>query len=275
MTIKRILVPAGGGKNFEVLLDTAFRLGEKFSAQVMGLFVQPADVFNITGMDAPLAFIETTQQIRRDAAASAESAFKAATKRFPHVDSVFRSVEGEIEASFIAHARLADMSVIMPPDPHEDGFWGSSFWFDVQNATLFRSGRPVLVVPPHAAKLNFDNVAIAWKDSLEASRAVSAAQPFMTPAREVHLLTIKEGEDDAASLQKVEEYMALHYDSVRSEILNGEPHQVGKLLLAKAYDLEALLIMGAYSHWRWRERLLGGATEYVLNEASIPVLMTH
>ena len=33
--------------------------------------------------------------------------------------------------------------------------------------------------------------------------------------------------------------------------------------------------MGAFSHWRWRERLLGGVTDYMLREASIPVLMMH
>ena len=36
-----------------------------------------------------------------------------------------------------------------------------------------------------------------------------------------------------------------------------------------------MAIMGAFSHWRWQERLLGGATDYVLSEASIPVLMMH
>jgi hypothetical protein len=32
MAIKRILLPVGGGESFEALLDTAFHLGERFSA---------------------------------------------------------------------------------------------------------------------------------------------------------------------------------------------------------------------------------------------------
>lgn len=279
MAIKRVLLPVGGGESFEALLDTAFHLGEKFSAQVMGLFVRPSDLiipyFDITGMEEPFTFIEAAQRSRRDAVAKAESTFKTVSERFPHVESVFRSVTGDIEASFIQHARLADISVITPPDPLEDGFWGSRYWIDVQNAMLFRSGRPVLVVPPHAVKLSFETVMIAWKDSLEAARAIAAAQPFMALAREVHLVTIKEGDNAVASLQEVEDYLTLHYDEVRSEVISGESHQVGKLLLAQAYGRGALLIMGAYSHWRWRERLLGGATDYVLHEASIPVLMMH
>ncbi len=33
--------------------------------------------------------------------------------------------------------------------------------------------------------------------------------------------------------------------------------------------------MGAYSHSRWQERVFGGATEYIFNEARTPVLMMH
>ena len=279
MAIKRVLLPVGPGESFEALFNTAFQLGEKFSAQVMGLFAEPPGLvipyFDVTGMEETFTLIETAQQSRREAAERAQSSFKASADRFPHVESVFRSVTGDVESSFIQHVRLADISVITPPDPLEDGFWGSRYWIDVQNATLFGSGRPVLVVPPRAVKLNFETVVIAWKESLEAARAIAAAQPFMALAREVHLFTIKEGDNTVASLQEAEEYLSLHYDEVRGEVISGETHQVGKLLLAQAYRLGALLVMGAYSHWRWRERLLGGATDYVLREASIPVLMMH
>ena len=279
MAIKRVLLPVSGSDSSEALSDTAFDLGEKLSAQVMGLLVQPSGLvipyFDITGMEETFTLIEAAQQSRRDAVARAQSTFKAGAERFPHVESVFRSVTGDVEGSFIHHARLADISVITPPDPLENGFWGSPYWLDVQNATLFGSGRPVLVVPPRAARLSFETVVIAWKESLEAARAIAAAQPFMAMARKVHLFTIKEGENTAASLQETEEYLSLHYNEVRSEIVTGESYEVGKLLLAEAYRLGALLVMGAYSHWRWQERLLGGVTEYVLREASIPVLMMH
>ncbi len=279
MAIKRVLMPVSGGGDFESLSETAFHVAERFSAQVMGLFVQPPDLvipyFDVTGMEETSTLIETAQQARREAAARAQSMFKASSQRFPHVESVLRSVTGDVEASFAHHSRLADLSVITPPDPLENGFWGSPYWLDVQNATLFRSGRPVLFVPPRAIKPSFDTVVIAWKESLEAARAIAAAQPFMALAREVHLFAITEDGNAATSLQEAEDYLSLHYDEVRSEVVAGDSHDVGKLLLAQAYRLGALLVMGAFSHWRWRERLLGGATDYVLREASIPVLMMH
>lgn len=279
MAIKRVLLPVGGDESAEPLSDIAFHLGEKFSAQVMGLFVQTPSLeipyFDVTGMEESRVLIERAQQSKREAAAKAESNFKSKTERFPHVETVFRSVVGDVEASFVQHSRLADISVVTPPDPLEDGFWGSRYWLDVQNATLFRSGRPVLFVPPRAISPSFETVVIAWKESLEAARAIAAAQPFMALAREVHLFTIDDGSKAKTSLREVEEYLLLHYAEVRSEIIKAESHEVGRLLLAKAYHLGALLVMGAFSHWRLRERLLGGATDYVLREASIPVLMMH
>ena len=55
---------------------------------------------------------------------------------------------------------------------------------------------------------------------------------------------------------------------------DGRP--AGEVLLAKARELGAdLLVMGAYSHTRLRERILGGVTKYVLEHADIPVLAFH
>ena len=281
MAIKRVLLPVTEGARFEPLADAAFYLGETFSAQVVGLFVQapalviPVDDFVSVAEVGTLA--AAARERRREAAVKAESMFKAATERFPHVESAYRSITDDVAASFVQHGRLADISVIGQPDTLEDGFWGSSYWVDMQNALLFRSGRPMLMVPAQAGRPKFETVVIAWKQSLEAARAIAAAQPFMATAREVHLFTIDDGKGSEAvtSLREAEEYLSLHYNELRSEVIRGEPHQVGKLLLAQATRLGALLVMGAFSHWRWQERLLGGATDYVLREANTPVLMMH
>jgi nucleotide-binding universal stress UspA family protein len=97
------------------------------------------------------------------------------------------------------------------------------------------------------------------------------------PACEVHLVTV--GESDAAvqSLEDVERSPQLHYSEVRSEAI---PHRlqkaVAETLLDRAQALGgALLVMGAYSHWRWREQVFGGVTEAILARARSPVLMAH
>jgi nucleotide-binding universal stress UspA family protein len=48
------------------------------------------------------------------------------------------------------------------------------------------------------------------------------------------------------------------------------------LLLSLAIAFAAAsVVMGAYGHWRWREWMFGGATDHVLRNPSVPVLMIH
>ncbi len=62
---------------------------------------------------------------------------------------------------------------------------------------------------------------------------------------------------------------------LRSEVISSGGN-TGETLLRRCRDLGgALLVMGAYSHSRWRERVFGGVTQHVLDEAQVPVVMAH
>ena len=51
---------------------------------------------------------------------------------------------------------------------------------------------------------------------------------------------------------------------------------IGETLLAEAHLAGAdLLVMGAYTHGRLREIVLGGATRDILSSADLPVLLHH
>ena len=55
-----------------------------------------------------------------------------------------------------------------------------------------------------------------------------------------------------------------------------EPEELGELLLSRAFDLEAdLMVMGCYGHSRAREWVLGGTSRTVLRSMTLPVLMAH
>jgi len=50
----------------------------------------------------------------------------------------------------------------------------------------------------------------------------------------------------------------------------------GNVLLSRASDIGAdLLIMGGYGHSRLREVVLGGVTRGLLEQMTLPVLMSH
>jgi len=53
-------------------------------------------------------------------------------------------------------------------------------------------------------------------------------------------------------------------------------NSVGAGLLAAARDFDCdLLAMGAYSHSRLRQLILGGVTRHVLEHATLPVMMSR
>ena len=58
--------------------------------------------------------------------------------------------------------------------------------------------------------------------------------------------------------------------------LKGFDIDIANAMLSRAADLSTdLIVMGAYGHARWTERVLGGATRGLLATMTVPVLMSH
>jgi nucleotide-binding universal stress UspA family protein len=277
MAIKKILLPLSGVEGAEALAECAFLVGRAHQAQVQGLLIRqsrPDISFGDEGVDS-----ELLRQLVVEARNEWEETRQRVEKMLCEVAAPYQPLEFQLTASEgdlaagVAHAaRLADLSVLGGARD------GDGDWREVRDAALFQSGRPVLVVPDEGVKEStFDRVLIAWKESIEAARAVAAAQPFLLRAREVHLITVGESAELVASLEDVEQYLQLHYAEIKSDVIpyaRGEA--VANALLNKSQELGgALLVTGAYSHWRWREQLFGGVTEAILSRASVPVLMAH
>ncbi|GAB0113977.1 universal stress protein [Acidisoma sp. C75] len=146
---------------------------------------------------------------------------------------------------------------------------------------LFESRLPSLFVPKGAAGPVGRVIAIAWKPSAAAERAVTAAMPLLCKAEQVVVLTGEEGagtaeppggEPPGALLAPLR--AAGVPISMRRFAPGTRP--IGAALLQEAHAAGAdLLVMGAFTHARWRELLLGGATRQILREADLPVLMKH
>ncbi|MGF1501014.1 MAG: universal stress protein [Paracoccaceae bacterium] len=167
------------------------------------------------------------------------------------------------------HGRIADLSVVAKPDRDQN------LGFNTLRAALYQTGRPVLLCPDAepAGPLG-RHVAIAWNGSLEATRALSLGGALIAAAERV---TILDGgaEDPAMGGQVLAETLALKGISAdRREIAAGR--DPGAVILAEARASGAdLLVMGAYSHSREYETIFGGATQHVVEETAIPVLMAH
>jgi len=151
---------------------------------------------------------------------------------------------------------------------------------DVLGEALLTCRTPCLVLPPRWDKpLRFDRMMIGWNGSIESVRATHAALPLASLAKDVAVL-----KDGALDLEQEEAppsfepmaYLRSHGVNVTEKPLYASPLNSGPALLAMAKrHATDCLVMGAYGHARVRERILGGATRYILEHADMPVLMQH
>jgi nucleotide-binding universal stress UspA family protein len=148
-------------------------------------------------------------------------------------------------------------------------------------AALFNTGRPVLLVPPSeepiTRQMKDKIVALAWDGSLQAAHALHNALPLLQRTEKLHVLVAHETK--MMDLEAENELM--HYlraQGLKMDIISVDCawHTTGEALLAKAKELKSdLLVMGAYGHSMYREMILGGVTEHMLDKADIPLLLSH
>jgi nucleotide-binding universal stress UspA family protein len=178
------------------------------------------------------------------------------------------SDEGPAERIVGDEGRRADFVVVARPASGDDDATRRAF-----RAVLFRTERPVLVVPPGAAAPFGRRVAIAWRDDARAAKAVLPALRWLGGAEQVHVLAgVRQGAGQAA-LPRI---LLDHGLAAELHVLPIGPGPFGQALLGKAHELGAdMLVMGAYAHSPLREALLGGVTRHMLAHADLPLLMRH
>jgi nucleotide-binding universal stress UspA family protein len=168
------------------------------------------------------------------------------------------------------HGRAADLLVIGRPGEDE----GVSL--DTIEGALIDSGRPLLIPPAAPLTALPETVAIAWKATPQAARALTAASPFLSMAKQIVVLTVAEDqrapEDDADRLMTG---LRWHGVPVSVRHLRPDRHNAADTLLSAVAEHAALLVMGGYGHSRLREWIFGGFTLSVLRGAEVPVLMAH
>lgn len=215
--------------------------------------------------------------------------------------------------AFSQRALCADLLVLGQRDREDPLTWGVPG--DFVPSVLADSGRPALVVPSAGDYGSVgQRVLVAWKDSRESARALSAALPLLQGAQSIDLAMWDESpsvlgpagggsfartasranigagqgalatpgskaaglETGDAGLQRLLAWLRTHGLQAQLCPQGKADAQLGEQLLSLAADRSAdLLVMGCYGHTRAREWLLGGATRTVLSSMTLPVLMAH
>lgn len=288
MAIRKLLLPLTGTAAGEAALATALMAARMWNAHVTALHVRvdSRDVAPLAGEGLSGAMIEEMMTATERESTDRAHAVRAMFERFVAGHGVtvtdarrgsqaatasFATVTGREEDLVAQQARLADLTIVPHPEAGEDV--SSS---DALHAVLFDSGRPVLIAPQQAPQTLGTRICIAWNGTAESAAAVQAALPWMQHAQAVRVLTSDEYHRRGPLAADLMDYLGLHGIVPDVASFRAIDREVGAGLLAAARDFNAdFLAMGAYSHSRLRQLILGGVTRHVLEKSSIPVLMNR
>lgn len=288
MAICKLLLPLTGTAAGEAALTTSLMIARLWNAHVLALHVRvdSRDVAPLAGEGLSGAMIEEMMSATEKESGERAHAVRAMFERFVarhdvvvsearpgagHATAAFAAVTGREEDIVAQQARLADLTVVPHPDAGEDV--SSS---DALHAVLFDSGRPVLISPQVAPTTIGTRVCLAWNGTAESASSALAAVPWMQRAEAVRILSADGYQRRGPAAPELAAYLALHGINADVEMFQSVGNSVGAGLLAAARRFDCdLLSMGAYSHSRLRQLILGGVTRHVLERANLPVMMNR
>lgn len=271
--IKDVIVNLALNKSRDSVRDYAITVARTFDAHLAGVaFADGANLLVFLAPEFPSSLIADILAENRKAARSAVERFEAAVK------GSLLSVEHrlvEAPPSFSEMARRYDLSVVMQSD-NSNGVYNDV----LIEATLFESGRPVIVVPYIQKEgMNLDRIVCCWDGSRAAARAINDALPLLQRARTVELLIVtnkKTGNGQEIRGVEIGSHLARHGIKVEVEILPAADIDVANVILSRVAECSAsMIVMGGYGHSRVREFILGGATRGVLTTMTVPVFISH
>ena len=281
-------------KTLVALLDTeaqarsvtkaAVAVAKVFSAHLIGLHVVPnayipaASPYELSG-----ELIEAQRQAYQAAGERIGAVFGSATTG-EGVPVEWRQVQANLQPAtsvIMRHGREADLMILAQPDKPTSLIDG----IVMTEEAMLGLGRPVYVVPTASAVLTVGKrVLLAWNGSRESARAAFDAIPFLQQADSVRILVAEPdsrgnwmgAEDPAVPASGIATTLERH--GVRCSVakVTTSGADVAKEMLAQAKEHNCdLIVMGGYGHWRIREIVFGGSTRSMLDQTTIPILMSH
>jgi len=259
MSYKDILVFLDGSIENAARVDLAVSLAKAHGARLTGVDVDAAAAFEGEWSER---------------AKSLEDTFHASAKRFG-IDARFKVTDQDTPGWKDFYVHYADLVIASQPAPEGSG----NILSDVPEKVLLSAGVPMLVLPQYwrPAPLG-DQVVIAWSPSGQAARAVHDAMPILTRARKVTAFAFDpqvDGKD--ADIELLRDHLLAHGVKVETDRWTdrGDLTAIDALFASRALEEADLIVAGAYSHSQFREALFGGMTKSLLQQFSLPVLVSH
>ena len=278
MTYKTILVHIDHNARANERIRIAIELAKQNEAHLIGLAVSASLVTPYLGAMDPMGgyaagLIETHERLARVAASDFEAQALAAG-----LHSYESRVDGSDAVTAVRRqARYTDLVIVGQTDKSTVSISSPS---NLPQATVLEAGKPVLIIPYVGVYTALaQNIFVLWNASREAARAAGDALPFLKLAKNVRV-SVFDAKSGTPTSEQVPGSEAAHYlarHGVNVTITrDSSDGDVGSAVLSRVADHHAdLIVMGGYGHSRFREWVLGGVSQSILEHMTVPVLMSH
>ena len=285
--MKVIMVPVADRPECRLALDQAFRLAKTLSANIVGYHLRPHRGERRAANDGLLSVVVEEADLpdvgddvfelnranahRLFAAMSQEYGIAIASKprRAEQPLAYWNELVGTPERLFGIIGPTSDCIVVSRPRRKASGP-ARAFLL----AALLNAGKPLLILPQRKIPTPGGRILVAWNQSPHAAAALSASLPLLQRAEQVHLLCCGKEELPGPKLVHARNYLA-HW-GIEASLHREKGREVAREILQvyQRNDCD-LLVMGAYSHSRLRQRMLGGVTQELVSEHDLPVFALH
>ncbi len=141
------------------------------------------------------------------------------------------------------------------------------------SSAILKSGKPILIIPRVLRNFSYKNILIGWNNSVENSRAITSALPFLKRAKNIQIITTSEFiNDDIMGVENLSQYLKFH--DINTTLKAIKPTSLkGEVLLKYAKENSFDMIVSG-SHPSFSEKILGGTTKYLLTHTHIPIFVS-
>ncbi len=279
MAYKTVLVSLNDVSRTEAMVNAAALIAKNHDAHLIGCYVIPAvTIYPEVGFASPPAVDDTRQQYFKENLAAVKARFETRLRQ-DGLKGEWRTVNSfytEMAPSLMEHGRTADLILVSQIGENQVAHVEPSF---VDN-TVLESGRPVLIIPRKGDLTEAGSVVVGFNATREAARALFDGLPLLRGAKDVRVVWVDPNRERSVAGEvpgaEAAAALARHGVKATAEGLSAGGINAGEALLQHVNDLGAgLLVVGSYAHSRMREYIFGGATQYVLAHANVPVLTSH
>ena len=271
-----ILVPVADRPECAKALKTACDLGQRIGASISGCHIRPHRYSDVS-LSSEFANAAWRRKNNKKTPQAAQAMYRGiAEENGYELIRRARTAPGALWSEKVGSpdrimgivGPVADLIVVSRPEKP-----GSIADVFVQ-AALLQSSRPVLILPQAGRRNVGTRVCIGWNQSPQAARAVAAAIPILQQAEEVTIVSAGTEDRPGPKSTQIAAYLA-HW-GIKTKRVSTRGRDINADLLSTCKDIKAdLLVAGAYSRSRWREKVFGGTTEFLVRKARLPVFILH